>query len=69
MLSRSACTDSVEVSITRSAAARTGASMRPFGGDALGQRLVALQRMAAAVLFVAAHQDVVGRLEEQHPRC
>jgi hypothetical protein len=24
--------------------------------------------MAAAVLFVAPHQDVVGRLEEQHPR-
>ena len=41
---------------------------RALGGNALGQRLLALQRMAAAVLLVAAHQDVVGRLHEQHAR-
>ncbi len=39
-----------------------------FGRDALGQRLPALQRVAAPVLFVAAHQHVVGCFHEHHPR-
>ena len=68
MLSRRAGTGSDDVSITRSAAARIGRQHGALGRNALGQSLIALQRMAAAVLLVAADQDVVGRLEEQHPR-
>ena len=39
---------------------------RALGGNALGQGLFALQRVAAAVLFVAAHQHVVGGFHEHH---
>ncbi len=54
--------------MTRSAVARIGASISRSAGNAFGQSLLTLQRMAAPVLLVAAHQHVVGRLHEQHPR-
>src|ERR1700739_3680279 len=67
MLSRSPRTDRVEVSMIRSAPS-PGGQHPGLGGDALGQRLVTLQRMTAPHLLVAPHQDVVGCLEEKHPR-
>ena len=50
----------------RSAASRSGAEQRAFGGDAVDQPAVALQRVAAADLLEPADEHGVGRLEEQH---
>ena len=40
---------------------------RALGGDALGHAFVAGERVLAAALLVAAHEHVVGGVEEQHP--
>ena len=68
MLSRSAWNGELRRVDDQIGLARSGSSIGALGGDPFGQRLVALQRMAAAVLLVPADQDVVGGLEEQHPR-
>ena len=39
-----------------------GGEHRAFCGNSFGQRLIALQRVAATVLLVSADQDVVGGL-------
>ena len=40
---------------------------RPLRGDALGDAVVGRERVLAAGRLVAAHEHVVGRVEEQHP--
>ena len=44
------------------------AQQRALAGDAVDEPVVALQRVRPADRLEAAHQRVVGRLEEQHPR-
>ena len=38
-----------------------------FGGDAVQDPAVALQRVRAAALLKAAHQGVVAGVQEEHP--
>ena len=50
----------------RSAPSRIGASRCALDADAVEDRAVALQRMRSAHRLEAAHQHVVGGVEEQH---
>ena len=66
ILRRSAAALSPDVSITRSARSRSGASSSLLGADAVDHAAVRRQRVAPARLLVARRERLLVGLEEEH---